>query len=423
MFWPYNILDDQHTLIRKKSAMNTIRNNAVILFCLIFLSWTWRSCYSQSPPKTSPHFKKHILSAEFLSEGVAVGDVNKDGKMDVMAGTFWFEAPNWKQHEIAEGKSFDPAKAYSTSFLNFSMDVNLDGWTDLIVIGFPGTEGLWFENPKNEAGHWKKHVISDTVGIGNESPGFVDVDDDGRKDILCADSNAKQMVWLRAPTTKGSTTWERIPISVSGAPGTDIFSHGLGLGDINKDGRKDVIIKSGWWEAPTKRTQPDWTFHTADLGEDCSHMHVLDANQDGLNDVVSASAHRYGIWWHEQVNDARGNITWKHHEISKSISQTHASALIDINHDGHPDLITGKRFFAHNDTDTDPGTHDPAVLAWFEFKPGTSPSWEEHEIDNNSGAGLNFIAEDITKDGRIDIVISNKKGVFVFENKMKKRGR
>jgi hypothetical protein len=249
------------------------------------------------------------------------------------------------------------------------------------------------------------------------------MDGDGRKDILCADTKAKQMAWLRAPRTKGSTVWERIPISETNAPGTDKFSHGLGLGDINKDGRKDVIIKSGWWEAPTDPTQPNWAFHTADLGEDCSHMHVLDVNKDGLNDVVSASAHRYGIWWYEQGKDVKQNISWKRHEINKSISQTHSSELIDINQDGQVELITGKRFFAHNDTDNDPGAREPALLVWVEFKLGKNPSWELHEIDNNSGSGLNMVTEDITKDGLIDVIISNKKGVFLFENEMKKKGR
>jgi hypothetical protein len=395
-----------------------------IIFCLIFLAGTISNvCFSQSATKNSAVFEKHTLTNEFLSEGVAVGDVNKDGKIDVLAGAFWFEAPHWKRHEIDSPKTYDPAKEYSHSFLNFSMDVNLDEWTDLIMIGYPGTPGIWYENPKNSKAPWQKHIILETVGIGNESPAFVDMDGDGRKDILCADTKAKQMVWLRAPKTKGSTVWERIPISETNAPGTDKFSHGLGLGDINKDGRKDVIIKSGWWEAPTDPTQPNWTFHSADLGEDCSHMHVLDVNKDGLNDVVSASAHRYGIWWYEQGKDVSQNISWKRHEINKSISQTHSSELIDINQDGQVELITGKRFFAHNDTDNDPGAREPALLVWVEFKLGKNPSWELHEIDNNSGSGLNMVTEDITKDGLIDVIISNKKGVFLFENEMKKKGR
>ena len=202
------------------------------MICLV--SQVRSICYAQP----SPEFKKYTLTNEFLSEGVTTGDVNKDGKIDVMAGAFWFEAPDWKQHEIVEGKPFNPAKEYSTSFLNFSMDVNLDDWIDLVFIGFPGTPGIWYENPKNAEGYWKKHIISEAVGIGNESPNFVDVDGDGRKDILCADSNAKQMVWLRAPTTKGSTTWERIPISEINVPGTDKFSHGLGLGTSIRMGAK-----------------------------------------------------------------------------------------------------------------------------------------------------------------------------------------
>ena len=211
-------------------------------------------------------------------------------------------------------------------------------------------------------------------------------------------------------------------ISKTNVPGTDIFSHGLGLGDINKDGRPDVIIKEGWWEAPADPEQSNWTFHAADLGEDCSHMYVLDVNGNGNNEVISASAHKYGIWWFEQVRDAQENLTWKQHEISKAISQTHASALSDINRDGHPDLVTGKRYFAHNDTDTDPGTYDPAVLSWIELKPDKEPFWKAHTIDNDSGVGLNIVTQDITNDGWIDIVIANKKGVFLFENRMKEKG-
>jgi hypothetical protein len=402
--------------------MRALGNRVIVLLYFIFFVACVAVTYGQNG-KQSISFKKHTLTDKFVSEGVAVGDVNRDGRTDVIAGSFWFEAPDWKQHEIVPGKSFDPAKEYSDSFLNFSLDVNLDGWIDQIVIGFPGTAGFWYENPQNKGGHWKKHIILEEVGIGNESPNFVDVDGDGREDILCADSKAKQIVWLRAPREKETATWERIPISDVNAPGTEIFSHGLGFGDVNNDGRKDVIIKSGWWEAPLDRAGSNWKFHAAEFGEDCSHMHVLDVNEDGWNDVLSASAHRFGVWWYQQGKDANGKTTWQRHEISKSISQTHSSQLIDLNHDGHPDFITGKRFFAHNDTNTDPGTHDPAMLVWYEFKPGKTPTWELHEVDNNSGAGLNFFAGDITSDRLIDFVISNKKGVYVFENQTKKKGR
>ena len=365
--------------------------------------------------RTVVEFKKHTLTREFVSEGVAVGDINHDGRIDVMSGAYWYEAPEWKRHEIFEGKAYDPAKEYSNSFLNFSMDINQDEWIDLIVIDYPGKLAYWYENPKNGEGRWKKHLIHKTVEVGNESPALLDIDGDGRMDILCADSKEKQMVWLQAPKTQDQTEWKRFAVSEKNVPGTDRFSHGLGYGDINNDGRKDVITKQGWWEGPVDPTQPKWVYHEATLGEDCSHMHVLDVNKDGANDVISASAHRYGIWWHEQAKDADGNTTWKQHEMFKAFSQSHSSSLIDLNEDGNPDLISGKRFFAHNDTDNDPGAREPAVLYWFEYKPGTESFFEPHEIDNDSGAGLTIVTEDITKDGAIDIVISNKKGVFVFE--------
>ena len=375
-------------------------------------------CYGQAD---NTLFKKHTLTNSFISEGVTVGDVNKDGKMDILAGTFWFEAPNWSQHEIASAKAYDGAKEYSESFLNHAMDVNQDGWIDQVIVGYPGTPALWYENPKKKGGYWKKHGILD-VGVGNESPGFLDVNGDGLTDILCADVKSKQIVWLSPPFKKGDTTWVRYPISALNTPGTDRYSHGIGLGDLNADGRADVMIKSGWWEAPVDRKQANWTFHAADFGEDCSEMYTYDVNGDGLTDVISASAHKFGIWWHEQVKDAEGNVTWTHHEISKAFSQTHGLALQDMNGDGAPDLVTGKRFWAHNDTNNDPGGH-VAVLYWFEFKPGKEPSWIAHELDNNSGVGLHVVIQDMNKDKKPDIVIGNKKGVFYFENGMGKKGR
>ncbi|WP_224994320.1 VCBS repeat-containing protein [Cesiribacter sp. SM1] len=366
------------------------------------------------------NFRKHIISKDFISEGVAAADVNKDGSIDIMAGAYWFEAPDWKQHEIFPGKTFDPATEYSNSFLNLSLDVNLDGWEDLVVIAFPGEPAVWYENPQNKSGNWQKHAIDDAVGVGNESPNFVDVDGDGRVDILCADTRKSQIVWLKAPVQKDSLQWKIFAISKENAPGTEQFSHGLGLGDVNKDGRRDITIKDGWWEAPEDPTQGDWKFHKANFGEDCAHMHVLDVTGDGLNDVINSSAHKYGIWWHEQVQEAGSEPQWKTHLISKDLSQTHALALEDLNNDDKPDLVTGKRFFAHNDSDIDPGTHDPALLIWLEFMPGKTPYWEIHEIDNDSGVGLNIVTEDINKDGMSDIVVANKKGVFYFENTMAK---
>lgn len=373
---------------------------------------------AQTSNKNS-EFKKYTLSTKFKSEGVATADVNKDGKMDVIAGPEWFEAPTWKIHNIYESKVYDPAKEYCTSFLNITLDVNFDSWEDLIVVGFPGEPGYWYENPKNKEGYWRKHAFLPEVGIGNESPAFVDMDGDGRIDILCTDSKANQLVWLQAPVNKNETTWHRYPISKTD-PVHKKFSHGIGSGDLNKDGNKDIFTKIGWWEAPPDPKQPDWKFHPGAISEECSQMHAFDVNSDGLMDVISASAHKQGIWWQQQSKDANGNITFTTQEISKLFTQSHASVLTDVDNDGYPDLISGKRFFAHNDSNVDPGTHDPAVLYWFKYTPGKTPYFIPNLVDDSSGAGLNIVATDLNKDKRTDIIIANKKGVFYFESKMKK---
>lgn len=358
-------------------------------------------------------FKKQTVTQDFISEGVATGDVNKDGRIDIMAGAFWFEAPNWKRHEIAAGKVFNPETEYSHSFLNYGMDVNHDGWVDLVVVDFPGTTATWYENPKNKEGYWKSFLIYETVG--NESPAFVDVDRDGRLDLLCADSKERQMIWLQPSILKGATTWERHAISERNAPGTDVFSHGLGYGDVNGDGRPDVITREGWWEGPPDVKQVNWKFHPADIGDECSQMYVMDVNADGKPDILSASAHLSGVWWHEQGMDDKGEMNWEQHVISYAFAESHSLTLADLNGDGHLDMITGKRDLHRNTWRKNPGTHGPPLLYWFEFTKG-EPYWVPHEIDNGTGAGLNTVAQDMNGDGLIDIIIADFKGVFVFEN-------
>lgn len=395
--------------------MRVKRNDFIKVFCVTqALLFGTLVSYGQKKGKTTV-FEKHVITSDFIAEGAAIGDVNKDGKKDILSGAYWFEAPNWTKHEIMPPKAFSWKDGYSDSFLNFSADVNQDGWVDLIRIDIAAKPAVWYENPKNKSGHWVARQIYPS--IGNESPLFVDIDRDGRLDLLANDPETKQVIWLSQPRKKGDFEWEKNIISSDPELATHMYTHGLGYGDINGDGKPDVIVKNGWWEGTDNPKTRNWKFHPANLSQDCAQMYVYDVNKDGLNDVLSSSAHNYGVWWHEQGKDAQGNVTWTEHEISRDFSQSHGLAFKDVNGDGFPDLVTGKRWYAHNGGD--PGAQDASLVYWYELKPGKNPVWIPHQIDTETGAGLHVEIEDMNKDGLPDIVTGNKKGVHFFENHRK----
>ncbi len=359
------------------------------------------------PAHGEVRFEKIAVDKTFRAEGVATGDVNHDGKLDILTGDVWYAAPDWKMHEVRPVGTYDGTKGYSNCFVNFAQDVNGDGWIDSIVIGLPDTECFWYENPKNKSGHWKQRIVAKSAC--NETPLFTDLLGDGKPVLVFAVRPAGKMCWYSIPDNLESLWDEHVIAAGPDAPGTQKYSHGLGAGDVNGDGRCDVLVKEGWWRAPRKAQRENWKFNPTGLGEDCSNVLVYDVDGDGDNDVITSSAHKYGVWWFEQLEDN----TFKQHVISEKYSQTHAIILADVNRDGVMDLVTGKRHFAH--MGKDPGGHDPAMLYWFELRrSGGSPEFIMHEIDNDSGVGTQFEVTDMNADGKLDIVTSNKKGVYVF---------
>ena len=384
-------------------------------------------------PGQSVRFERQQLDSKFRSEGAAVGDFNKDGRMDVAAGMVWYEAPaandgEWRMHAITDmAPEYNP-RGYSNSFCTWAEDLSGDGWTDILVVDFPGTPTWWFENPQGKDQPWKRHTI--TPVTNNESPTFLDLDGDGERELICAvapdtpssDGPQRYMAYL----TRGKDPyqpWDIHRVSANAAPGTTKYSHGLGVGDVNGDGRNDILVSDGWWEGPADNSAKEWAWHPAGFnalakpkqGAGFAHMYVYDFDGDGDSDVFGSSPHAFGTWWFELT----GKDQWQAHEIDMTFSQVHGVCMADMNGDKLPDIVCGKRWWAHapapDGSGGDPGVNDPAVFYWLELKRENGrPVWISHEFDHNSGPGTQFEVADINGDKLPDVVASNKKGVHIF---------
>ncbi len=385
-------------------------------------------------------FKKIQLSDQFWSEGATFGDLNRDGKNDIISGPWWWEGPDFtKRHEYYPSTAAFQLKlgslttvavpgfegtlgsknTYSDNFFAWTHDFNQDGWNDILIIGFPGKDTSWFENPKGKEGHWARHVIF--AQTDNESPTFADLTGDGKPELICI---TKGQYGYAAPEWSDPTRpWQFHSISPNNKYGN--FTHGLGLGDLNGDGRLDLLEKNGWWEQPASLAgDPEWKFHKQFFGTGGSQMHAYDVNGDGLNDVITAlAAHGFGLAWYEQFRDG-GEIKFREHifmnkeprenKYGVKFSELHAIELVDMDGDGLKDILTGKRFWSHGRTG-DPDRNDAAVLYWFKLARGNDKSVDflPHLIDAASGVGTQVVAGDINGDGLPDIVVGNKKGTYV----------
>ena len=380
-------------------------------------------------------FKKTQLTDQFYSEGAAIGDFNKDGIMDVVIGPYWYEGPDFtKKHAFAAEdfmtKAYDP-HGYSKNFLAFTWDLTGDGWTDIIICGFPGEETAWYENPKGKDEPWKRHVM--LKHTDNESPTFGDLLGTGKPALICMSGGTMGYAMADPANRTGEWIWH--PTSPKMAAYKQ-FTHGIGFGDVNGDGKMDLLDKDGWYEQPANLDgDPHWKKHPFKFGSGGAQMFVYDVNGDGKPDVITCiEAHGYGLAWFEQTKDDQGEITFIKHLIMGDkpsdspyglrFSQMHGIALADMFGDGVLDIVTGKRFWAHGPGgDKDPA--DPAVLYIFRLVrgPDGKVDYVPYKVDDNSGVGTQVTVGKIAGGKLPDIVVGNKKGGFVFINQLDRLGK
>jgi hypothetical protein len=359
--------------------------------------------FAQNPIR----FRKQMIAAESY-ETVGVFDVNNDQQMDLVSGAMWYEGPQFtKRHFITQPTRFDE---YYNDYSTIPLDVDGDGWTDFITAGWEDHTIYWRKNPEAYDREWKTIDIGKTGNV--ETTRGWDIDGDGIPEIVPNNPNNSLKIFRLVTDSQRKGTGKFTEHIVHNTQG-----HGLGFGDVNGDGRGDLIISTGWLEAPQKPFSDKWIFHKDfDLQQASIPIIVVDVNKDGTNDLIFGQGHDYGLEWLEHRKDNSGAHTWYKHTIDKSASQYHTMEWADLDNDGNPELITGKRYRAHRDED--PGAGDPLGLYYFKWNGKT---FEKNIIaygplGEGKGTGNYFVVTDLDRNGRKDIVIAGKDGLFVFYN-------
>lgn len=359
------------------------------LVLLILLGW----------PAAAQPFLQHKAGQD-LSEGVSVFDFDKDGLLDIVSGSFWYKAPHWKSQKFRE---LGFVNEYVVNCGEFAVDVNGDGFEDILGAGWQEDGIFYWENPRKLGALWPKRKIvasKDTEGLA-----MADVDGDGHKDLLVSNYSRQPMLWIRVVP---KASFEVHVIQADGKGN----GHGIGFGDIDGDGKGDIVTERGWFRQVDWKTD-QWDYRAEFNLHDASiRMEVSDVDRDGKADIIYGKGHDYGLFWLRQM----GGGKWTQNAIDESFSQVHTVALEDIDGDGKPEVMAGKRYRAHNEKD--PGAYEPVVFYYYLYRPGVSPSFERIPLAVNSPAspGMQLVVVDLDGDGDKDIVTAGKGGQFWFEN-------
>lgn len=382
-----------------------------------------------APPvsaQDSIRFRRHLIQADSEFSAATAFDVNGDGRIDIVCGAWWYEAPDWKRHRFRE---IEQIRGRFDDYSNLALDVNQDGYTDIVSVNYRSKSLYWSRNPADggTADEVWKNIVIDRPGA-SETGRLVDIDNDGRLDVLPNGTDFAAWYEFRLDN-EGNLQWEKHDLPEA------LVGHGIGAGDINGDGRVDVVGPKGWAEGPEDPRRDRWLWHADfELARDCGlPILCMDVDRDGDTDLIWGRGHNIGLYWTEQLSaseppirlpdeelpedleTALGGSRWITHAIDTRFACLHTLMLADIDGDQVDDLVVGKRFMGHDGKD--PGENDPLSFHWYRFEEATH-TWSSHPITfgGNCGVDLDSICTDLDGDGDQDILAPARCGLHWIEN-------
>lgn len=293
-------------------------------------------------------------------------------------------------------------------------DINRDGRPDVVIVDNLKWDVRWFQNPGPEgiANPWKVHRVSTPQGIpGAYDVALSDLDGDGDLDVAASSwVHGNRFDWFENVGSPGSgESWVRHEIE-----GMVPETRTIAVADFNRDGKPDLLgtARAGnqiaWYANSGKPATESWKKTVVD-GTTLAptHGHPVDLDGDGDLDVLMAfglvaavgndASTSHQVAWYENVGKPGLGAEWKKHQIGTNFPQGFEAVAGDLDGDGDQDVVATSWTGA-------------GQIAWFENTGDPTTGWKQHSLKANWPNAVTVIVTDLDQDGRLDIVACAERG-------------